>query len=57
MGFFSKKYFESLYICKLGALIFLRFESKIKYRRLKKKLILIVKSKNKNKGKEINIEE
>ena len=51
----EKEYLESLYMCKLGALIFLRFENEIKYRRLKKKLILIVKSKNK--GEEINIEE
>jgi len=51
----EKEYFESIYMCKLGALIFLRFENEIKYRRLKKKLILIVKSKNK--GEEINIEE
>lgn len=51
----EKEYFESLYMCKLGALIFLRFENEIKYRRLKKKLSLIVKSKNK--GEEINIEE
>lgn len=51
----GKEYFESLYMCKLGALIFLRFENEIKYRRLKKKLALIVKSKNK--GEEINIKE
>ncbi|WP_346935509.1 hypothetical protein [Clostridium sp.] len=51
----EKEYFESLYMCKLGALIFLRFENEIKYRRLKKKLVLIIKSKNK--GEEINIEE
>ncbi len=51
----GKEYLESLYMCKLGALIFLRFENEIKYRRLKKKLALIVKSKNK--GEEINIEE
>lgn len=51
----EKEYFESIYMCKLGALIFLRFENEIKYRRLKKKLALIVKSKNK--GEEINIEE
>src|SRR6185437_7402633 len=51
----EKEYFESRYMCKLGALIFWRFENEIKYRRLKKKLILIVKSKNK--GEEINIEE
>jgi len=51
----EKEYFESRYMCKLGALIFLRFENEIKYRRLKKKLILIVKSENK--GEEINIAE
>lgn len=50
----EQEYFESLYNSKLGALIFLRFENEIKYRRLKKKLILIVKSKNK--GEEVNIE-
>jgi len=51
----EKEYLESLYMCKLGALIFLRLENEIKYRRLKKKLVLIVKSKNK--GEKINIEE
>ncbi|WP_346917375.1 hypothetical protein [Clostridium sp.] len=51
----EKEYFESLYMCKFGALIFLRFKNEIKYRWLKKKLALIVKSKNK--GEEINIEE
>jgi hypothetical protein len=51
----EKEYFESLYMCKLGTLIFLRFENEIKYRRLKKKLVLIIKSKNK--GEEIDIEE
>lgn len=51
----EKEYFESLYMSKLGALIFLRLENEIKYRKLKKKLILIIKSKNK--GEEINIEE
>lgn len=50
----EKEYFESLYMSKLGALIFLKFESEIKYRRLKKKLTLIVKSKNRN--EEIDLE-
>lgn len=36
----EQEYFESIYNSKLGALIFLRFENEIKYRRLKKKLIL-----------------
>ncbi|MEW8995610.1 hypothetical protein [Clostridium sp.] len=53
----EKEYFESLYMCKLGALIFLRFENEIKYRRLKKKLALIVKSKNKGEEIEAALEE
>lgn len=49
----EKEYLESLYMCKLGSLIFLRLESEIRYRKLKKKLTLIIKSKNK--GEEINV--
>lgn len=43
----QKDYFESLYMCKFGALIFLRLEKEIKYRELKKKLSLIVSQINK----------
>ncbi|GAB6169568.1 hypothetical protein JCM1393_20280 [Clostridium carnis] len=50
----KKEYLESLYMSKLGGLIFARFEKEIKYRKLKKKLTIIIQ--NKNKGKETNIE-
>lgn len=44
----EKEYLESMYMCKLGALIFLRFENEIKYRKLKKKLTLMIAAMNKN---------
>lgn len=44
----EKEILESLYMSKLGALIFLKFEKEIEYRKLKKKLNLIIQSKNKN---------
>ena len=39
---------------RLGALIFLKFENEIEYRKLKKKLNLIIQSKNKNEKIDIN---
>lgn len=50
----KKEVLESLYMSKLGALIFLKFEKKIEYRKLKKKLNLIIQSKNKNEKIDIN---
>lgn len=50
----EKEVLESLYMSKLGALIFLKFENEIEYRKLKKKLNLIIKSKNKNEKIDIN---
>ena len=44
----KKESLESIYMSKLGALIFLKFEKEIEYRKLKKKLNLLIKSKNKN---------
>lgn len=42
----EQEYFNSIYMSMFGALIFLRFKKQIEYRKLKKKLILIIKSKN-----------
>lgn len=50
----EKETLESLYMSKLGALIFLKFENEIEYRKLKKKLNLIIQSKNKNEKIDIN---
>lgn len=50
----EKETLESLYMSKLGALIFLKFENEIEYRKLKKKLNLIIQSKNKNQKIDIN---
>ena len=50
----EKEILESLYMSKLGALIFLKFENEIEYRKLKKKLNLIIQSKNKNEKIDIN---
>ena len=50
----EKEVLESLYMSKLGALIFLKFENEIEYRKLKKKLNLIIQSKNKNEKIDIN---
>lgn len=51
----EQEYFNSIYMSMFGALIFLRFKKQIEYRRLKKKLTLIIKSKNM--GKSIDLEE
>lgn len=50
----KKESLESIYMSKLGALIFLKFEKEIEYRKLKKKLNLLIKSKNKNEKIDIN---
>lgn len=50
----KKENLESLYMSKLGALIFLKFEKEIEYRKLKKKLNLVIQSKNKNEKIDIN---
>ncbi|MDU2458727.1 DnaJ domain-containing protein [Clostridium sp.] len=50
----KKESLESIYMSKLGALIFLKFEKEIEYRKLKKKLNLLIQSKNKNEKIDIN---
>ena len=50
----KKEALESLYMSRLGALIFLKFENEIEYRKLKKKFNLIIKCKNKNEKIDIN---
>ena len=50
----KKEVLESLYMSRLGALIFLKFENEIEYRKLKKKFNLIIKCKNKNEKIDIN---
>ncbi|MBD7914589.1 hypothetical protein H9660_05475 [Clostridium sp. Sa3CUN1] len=50
----EKETLESLYMSKLGSLIFLKFENEIEYRKLKKKLNLIIQNKNKNEKIDIN---
>ena len=50
----KKEALESIYMSRLGALIFLKFENEIEYRKLKKKLNLIIQSKNKNEKIDIN---
>lgn len=50
----EKEYLENLYMSKLGGLIFIKLEKEIEYRKLRKKITLIIQSENK--GEEINIE-